>query len=88
MTKEGFVGANFVLTARMATNRKMWSDENFGRDNEKRRVILDELSRICCIDKIALSLGGMAIIRFYFTSFSPLDCYVSYLVNNPSDQPL
>ena len=31
-----------------SVHRNWRSWENFGRDNEKRRVILDELSRTCC----------------------------------------
>ena len=36
VTKEGFIEANFVLTACMALNQKMWSDKNFGQDNKKK----------------------------------------------------
>ena len=75
MTKEGFVGANFVLTARMATNRKMWSDENFGRDNEKRRVILDELSRTCCSSMLVHNLFDnmvASLLRYVSASLSKI----------------
>ena len=49
LTKEGFIGPNFVLMACMVPNRKMGVVKNYGQDNKKRRVILDNLLRICCI---------------------------------------